>query len=215
MKKINLIIAFLVFSYVSNIGYAQFSGRDGDNLKSCDCNKQLDSLNITFKLPNEVRAYDIIGFNIKLEGRSIGYVSMYANSLQPSSLITLNLLSPGKKGEQRMPSGEEEGKFEGTDIDISYNKLCEIKKKISKLKGEIVGIKQVGTKTEYKAEANGAITAKTKKLYDSGTLLSTTNELEILHPKTLKGRFLGYCIYGVMALSGAISYITTSAINPK
>jgi predicted membrane GTPase involved in stress response len=124
-------------------------------------------------------------------------------------------LSPKNKGVQRMPSGEEEEKFEGADIDISYNKLCEIKKEISKLKGEIVGIKQVGTNIEYKAEANGVISAKTKKLYDSGTLLSTTNELEIRHPKILKGRFLGYCVYGVIALSSVISYITTSAINPK
>ena len=100
-------------------------------------------------------------------------------------------------------------------MQISYNNLCEARRGISKLNGRVIGIKQVGTNTEYKVESNGTISAKSHKLYDDGVVTSTTSDLEIIHPKKLKGRFLSYGVYGVLAISGLATFLTTSALAGK
>ncbi|MCE3227963.1 MAG: hypothetical protein K0S32_2514 [Bacteroidetes bacterium] len=215
MKKINTLIISLFTLFAVTEASAQFSGRDGKNLKDCDCNKMLDSLNVTFQVPNSVSAYDIIGFQVSLDGKSIGYVSYYANRLNAGEAYTFNMLSPTTKGQQIFP-GTEYGKFKGSDMNIDYAEMCEAGKGTSKLKGQVIGIKMVGTKTEYKYEGNGVITAKTHKLYDGGTNLSTTSEVNVKQHAKVRGKMLGYFGgVGAAIIAGVACYMTTGILNPR
>jgi|GEM_PF-6761963 len=213
MKKLKFLFLTLALLGLST-AKAQFEGREGKNIKQCDCNKMLDSLNVRFKVPSNVSSYSIIGFRVFLEGKQMGYVSYSANRLKAGEELSLNLLTPLSKGRQSFP-GREYDKFKGRDIRISYSDICE-RKGVLKMKAEMIGISQVGTQTEYKYdEARGAIIGKTRKLYDNGTSLQVTPEIDIVQQKVIKTKFLpmvGYVV-GVVAIAAGVQ--TAVLINPK
>jgi len=213
MKNIKRIIPVLALLIVTT-GFAQFDGRAGKNLKECDCNKMLDSLNVTFKVPANVAAFDIIGFRMMLDGGRVSYASYYANRLKAGEEISFNLLSPRTKGVQFFP-GIESGKFQGTDMHTSYESLCQ-KNGTAKLKGEVIGIKMVGTETEYKYNSGtGIITANTRRLYDGGTNIGNTTEVNIKQQTRVRGKLLPIAGALVAVLAGICGYGTSVILNPK
>ena len=145
--------------------YSQFTGKDGSELKSCDCIDPISYLDYTVKLTGNYRSYDVIQFVALKNGEALS-----SRSFSPSKIsgqITLSVLNPKNKA-LRTFLGKEYGRYRGNDfVQISYNTMCEGVKS-NDLVIVVYGYNQVGTETTYFVDSD-KIKARSVKIYDGGT----------------------------------------------
>jgi hypothetical protein len=212
--KLNLIIGLCAL-FLGNFSNAQFTEDRTNFVTSCDCNTQLDEMYV--KIPKlDLAAYDRIGVQVVDVDRKI----VLANSLYTVSGFKglnnglINLLNPEQAGVQGI-LGIETGLFMGTDVALSYNKLCQFKKDFN-IEFRLIGIKQVGTETDYQVSGN-KVTAKTRKIFDGGTIIHKSEQLKIISNSKSKEKFLpilGYgIVYGTGVIVGAIMYPILRALR--
>lgn len=172
-KTIGLIVLLLTTA----VSFSQFSYDKENTISECDCNTQLDEMYI--KIPAvDLNAYDRIGIRIYDAEKSSVLAGELYTSGEFSSLNGgyINLLNPAELGEQDI-MGIERGLFRGQHINLSYNSLCKYRKNYQ-VEFNIIGIKQVGTETTYEVTGN-RVTARSKRIFDSGTIIYTSEKLKV------------------------------------
>jgi hypothetical protein len=164
----------------------------GDSLKTisaCDCNKKLNKLDVKFRLPGNIRDYDVFRILLVDEANipsSFGsYGSKYiwgvtydAKSFSPKQRMNFNLLDPSVYPVRTTP--EEKGLFRGSQ-GYDYESFCyrtggeEIKMKFI-----IVGFKVIDHSIEYTVnQSTKTITGKLNKHYDSGTVIGNSESIVV------------------------------------
>jgi hypothetical protein len=209
MKKISflLTITCAVFGSTAN---AQFFDGEGNQMTSCDCNTQLDEMNI--KIPSvNYTAYDYLGVQIrkKGDGTILGAGAYTDGEYAPLDGGTLNVLSPENLGYQDV-FGAEEGLFGGNVIGLSYNSLCAFKKDID-IEVVIIGVKQIGTETEYTVQGN-VVKASTRRIFDDGTILYTSESIPVKARKKVAESSYTYMLLGVIPVSGLFASLVVLPI---
>lgn len=143
---------------------AQFMGKDGDKLSTCDCMEPVSYLDYTLQFPSNYRTYDVIQVVAYRNNQALS-----ARSFSPSMIsgsMTLSVLNPKNKA-LRTFLGKEYGRYRGNDFaQVSYNALCDGGS--SELVIVVFGYNQVGTETTYEVNSNN-VKARSVKLYDGGT----------------------------------------------
>lgn len=204
-------LLILIFAFNFQTGYAQFFGKGGKVITECNCNKRLDELNATINLPSSINEYDIIIFTVKDNKNNILNLRKYQiSSIRGKTSMNFNLLNPNQKGVQLIiVPGLEKGLFEGNDFSVNYNVLCETTSSERDIHIEIIGVKQVGTETEYSYDqAKDVVRGKTRALYDNGTVIQASESLKII-PKAK----VSYKIHLVLStVAQGLSIVTAGVV---
>lgn len=171
------LIFFLSLSFISQVAMAQFLGKDGNEVTTCDCNDPVNYLDYSIKLPDNYKKYDLIQFVAYRDNSAIS--SVLFRSSQVDQLIRLSVLNPNNPA-LRTIFGKEYGLFRGNDFNnISYNSMCEYEfGNTTELTIRTYGITQVGTETTFELESNKTtVKAKTVPVYDGGVELAKSKTI--------------------------------------
>jgi hypothetical protein len=188
------ILIFTCVMLAGNFVFGQFVDKGRSTVTTCDCNTQFNEL--YFQLPPlSTSGYDLIGITVQSARKGIYLAKRIYSSGEFSSKngTILNLLNPDEMGGQTF-MGVELGLYQGNDLNLSYSKLCEKNYEFDVV-FTVVGIKQVGTETTYSVEGN-VLKANTKKLYDDGTVLLTSDPMHVI-PGKVKNRDMAAMVAAV------------------